>query len=393
MIQHVKRHKWHWVRNFWLFLLMVHPASAQALRTGTSKVDTASQLLIGVKIYEYSKDLGRLFSQWRDLGINAAFVSTSLARNSEFMNQARHHGIRVWIIFPVFFNPEELSKSPSLFAITGRGMRAEAEWVRFVCPSREEYRIRKTAELRQLVEECHPDGVSLDFIRSFVYWEKIAPHDVLNPVDFACFCPVCLEQWQAKSGIRIPEPEQSGNHASQWIVNNHLQEWTNWKCEVITSMVASLSRSARSADSRVKVNVHLVPWRSQDFNHALRTVAGQDISAISQHANVVSPMCYSHMVRQKPEWVHSVVEDMASQSRVKVVPSIQVKETYIPEKLSLSHFGSALREALRPPSAGAVFWNWAALEESPEKQGIVKAVLGGKQKVSLDQKITRPESQ
>jgi hypothetical protein len=349
--------------------------------------------LIGVKIYEYSKDVGGLFTRWEELGINTAFVSVSLARNRQFMDLARNRGIKVWIIFPVFFNPEELSKSPSLFALTGRGMRAEAEWVQFICPSREEYRTRKPAELRQLVEEIHPDGVSLDFIRFFVYWEKVGPHDVLDPVDFTCFCPVCLKQWQAKSGIQIPEAEQTEIRAAPWIVNSHLQEWGNWKCEVITSMVANLVRSAKAADSRVKVNVHLVPWRSKDFNYALRTVAGQDVAAISQYADIVSPMCYSHMVRQKPEWVHSVVEDMVSQSRVKVVPSIQVKETYIPEKLSLDHFGSALREALRPPSAGIVFWNWAALEESAEKREIVKVLLGGKRKASLDHMMDKWDPQ
>ncbi len=369
------------------YLLVSFSVIAQA--TDTRTMGTASQPLVGVKIYEYSKELSGLYSQWKNLGINAAFVSTSLARNLEFMKMARHHSIKVWIIFPVFYSPEELLKDPSLFALTGRGTRAEAEWVQFVCPSREEYRTRKNKELRQLVEECHPDGVSLDFIRFFVYWEKVGPRATLNPVDFACFCPICPEQWQAKSGIRIPQAKQTSNQAAQWIVDSHIREWTSWKCEVITSMVSDLAKSAKAVDSQVKVNVHLVPWRSHDFNYALKSVAGQDVSAISHYSDFVSPMCYSHMVRQKPAWVHSVVEDMARQSKVQVVPSIQVKESYIPEKLFPNHFRQALREALRPPSAGVVFWNWAALEESLEKQGIVKDVLADMRKASLGQKIAR----
>jgi hypothetical protein len=81
------------------------------------------------------------------------------------------------------------------------------------------------------------------------------------------------------------------------------------------------------------------------------------------------------MVKQTPAWIHSVVEETANRVRMPVVPSIQVKEAYIPGPESASEFREALTESLKPPSRGVVFWNWAALEESPEKREAVKAVL------------------
>jgi hypothetical protein len=37
----------------------------------------------------------------------------------------------------------------------------------------------------------------------------------------------------------------------------------------------------------------------------------------------------------------------------------------------------SIREALRPPSGGVVFWSWQALEDEPEKKAALKAALPG----------------
>jgi hypothetical protein len=70
-----------------------------------------------------------------------------------------------------------------------------------------------------------------------------------------------------------------------------------------------------------------------------------------------------------------VVEDVERTTGAAVIPSIQVKEAYIPGPETAGEFREALIESLRPPSRGVVFWNWAALAESPEKRKVVKTVL------------------
>ena len=118
--------------------------------------------IVGVKIYEYKKDLSLLFSQWKALGINQAYVSTDMARNREFRRLAQANGILTWIILPVFYNPEKLKGDPDFYARTATGGRAEKDWVEFVCPSRADYRAERLEFIRNLLEECQPDGLSID---------------------------------------------------------------------------------------------------------------------------------------------------------------------------------------------------------------------------------------
>jgi hypothetical protein len=58
-----------------------------------------------------------------------------------------------------------------------------------------------------------------------------------------------------------------------------------------------------------------------------------------------------------------------------ILPSIQVKEAYIPGPETPDEFKAALVEALKPPSRGVIFWNWATLAASPEKLAAVRGVL------------------
>jgi hypothetical protein len=96
--------------------------------------------VVGVKIYEYSGSFPALFAAWRDTGINTSFVSPALQSQPEFRALAKANGIATFIIFPVFCDAEELAKRPELYAVTDRGTPAEESWVKFVCPTRADYR-------------------------------------------------------------------------------------------------------------------------------------------------------------------------------------------------------------------------------------------------------------
>ncbi|MBN2207667.1 MAG: hypothetical protein JW742_09710, partial [Candidatus Aminicenantes bacterium] len=149
------------------------------------------------------------------------------------------------------------------------------------------------------------------------------------------------------------------------------EEWTDWRCGLIASLVETLAGEARRIKPGIKVNVHAVPWRAADFSGAVRSVAAQDLPRIARAVDSIQPMCYHHMVLRTPDWVHDVVEDFAGRVRTPVVASIQVGNAYIDEELTAGEFEAALREALRPPSAGVVFWNWDALAVSSQKKEVV----------------------
>ena len=319
-----------------------------------------------------------MFEEWRDLDINTVLASETLLSNREFRDLAEKFNITTFVIIPVFFNPEELEKNPDLYAITDAGKRASEEWVQFVCPTREDYREQKISYIKHVIENLDPDGISVDFIRHFVFWEKVYPNRTLDSITNTCFDSHCLEKYQKETGITIPQEYSAIPEKAAWIKKNHMKSWTEWKCSVITGMIREIAAEAKKSKPDVLINVHAVPWREKDFGGAIKIIAGQDIASLSAYADFISPMCYSHMVKRKPPWINSVVEDMHRRAHRPILPSIQVKEAYLPEKLSAHEFHDALLEALKPPSRGVIFWSWEALDKDPEKKDLIKTVVGNK---------------
>jgi len=329
--------------------------------------------VVGVKIYERHGDARRLFADFQDLGFNTLFVSESLASDAEFRAQARQHRMAVFLIQPVFFDAEELKRRPELFAITDAGAPARDDWVAFVCPSREEYRRRKADAIAKAAARLEPDGISLDFIRFFTYWEMIRPERTSGSIPNTCFCRTCLDRFSRETGVSLPRDATRPQQAAAWIETQHLESWTDWKCRIISSMVEDVVRRVHAARPGTKVNLHAVPWRRGDFGGASRKVVGQDLPTLSRMTDYVSPMCYSAMLQREPSWIASVVKDFASQASAPILPSIQVKEYYPgDQRLDAAAFEACVRSALEPPSAGVVFWSWDLIEKAPESRLVIK---------------------
>jgi hypothetical protein len=349
------------------------------LAPGAAGAEIPNSPIVGVKIYEYAGSFPKLFEEWRSLGINTAFVGAGLGADPEFKALAKKNGITTFLIFPVFFDAAALEKDPGLYAMKSDGTRAEDDWVKFVCPTREDYRGRKIEEAKRLVREVDPDVLSLDFMRFFVFWEKVYPDRTPETLPNTCFDTSCLEAFQKEMNVHLPADLSGAETAAKakWVLANHAPEWTEWKCRTIAGMVKLLAAAAREVKPSIKINIHTIPWRKGDFQGGIETIAGQDVVRLAPLVDYISPMCYHHMVRRTPVWVHSVVQDVHDRSRGLVLPSIQVDKAYIEDPYTLAQFKEAMMEALKSPSVGVVFWSWDALNKAPDRKEALKAVLGG----------------
>jgi hypothetical protein len=338
---------------------------------GCGRKEASRHLIIGVKIYDHDGKLEDLFVQLTSAGINTLFVSPQLARKPGFKTLASDYEMPVYLIIPTFYNPEALEKDNSLYAITSDGRKAVDDWVEFICPNQKEYRNKHLNDLQSLVRELSPEGISLDFIRYFVYWEKVFPDQAIRHLPQTCFDDTCLAVFSEKYNIQFPEEVDSRVEKANYILSDHLDTWTRFKVHVITSYVNEIIGSLHEVDSTLKINLHFVPWRDTDFDGAIRKIAGQDAGELGPLVNFISPMCYSHMVKQPPEWVHQVVTNLNNQAAGQILPSIQVGQAYRQQPFSSESFRIALKAAIEPPSNGVIFWSWEALEKDPAKLEIV----------------------
>ena len=328
--------------------------------------------LVGVKIYNWDGDYFDLFKKWKETGINTVFASPELLSDVKFREGLRSQGIKSFLIFPIFFDAEALENEPDLFAIGNDGHPAIDDWVQFVCPTREEFLEKKVDQARLLVKKIQPDAISIDFIRYFVFWERMFPDYTLDSLPKTCYDKHCIQKFEIDESIDIPDSLLVESDLSNWIEKYKSKEWTRWKCSQITSMIERISEDAKKVKPDILINVHLVPWRAGDYDGAVRKIAGQDVTLIKNHADMLSPMTYSHMVKRDPEWIHSVVQDIYDRSSGTVIPSIQVSKAYLEEPMTAEEFSACLKQALLPPSKGVVFWSWDHLIASPEKMSIVK---------------------
>jgi hypothetical protein len=338
----------------------------------------ADDAIVGVKIYETERDLPALFEEWRALGINTVFAGEELVFSGGFRALARKNDTDLFVIFPVYYAPDELAEDPELAAVTANGEPAIEDWVEFACPSRTDFRRRRIDEARTIVRRLRPEGLSIDFIRHFVYWEMVGPDRDPTTLPDTCYCVHCLQGFAAFLGVPKSAIPPQPKRAATWIQTNAVDQWALFRVETITSMVAEIAEGVRFIDPEVLINVHVVPWRRDDFDGAITRVAGQDLPALSEIADYLSPMAYSFMLHRPPEWISSIVQDFDWVSDCQILPSIQVAPAYREnEVFSAAEFEAALRAALDPPSAGVVFWSWDHIEADPERARIIRQMLRG----------------
>jgi hypothetical protein len=328
--------------------------------------------IIGVKIYEYDKDFNQLADKWKEMGINTAFISKELAANPLFRQVLRQNKIKVYIIFPVFYDPAILKHDSSLYAITDKGRIAKDDWVEFICPSRINYRTLKVKEAADLVRKLQPDGLSIDFIREFVFWEMIYPERTSESISMACFCDSCVGRFCKLKGITLSDTCTTTVQKATIILNHYSDDWNDFRCDLIASMVKEISDNVRSTKPDIKINVHAVPWRDGDFGSANIRVAAQDLQKIAPFTDYISPMCYSQMVRRDAEWIESVVMNMDKKARGKILPSIQVYPYYIDDPFTVEDFKRCISAALKSPSQGVVFFSWPLFEKDSVRTEIKK---------------------
>ena len=261
------------------------------------------------------------------------YFTQGAADNRRLIKLAEEAGIKVFIIFQTFYNDDAtIDKSNS--ALDREGNMVKDSWLSFICPNEEGYKRKRLQDIEDLVALIRPHGISMDFFRFFVYWE--AGSDGNRPQ--TCFCHRCLEKFGIQYNI---------TGSAEYILSAHTDTWTDFKCRTINEFAALIHGKVKAIDPRILLNLHMVPWKQDDYEGAIKRIAAQDIVTLSRYFDFLQPMTYSTMLDESIEWIHEMGADAAGHVKdTYIIPCIQAADAG-PENFSI---------IMKPPVSGYSIW-------------------------------------
>ena len=343
-------------------------------------------------------------------------------------------GIDLWLIAPFFYNDDNRStaqiadfgREPN-WAICDDGELAwevnspnthpSGSWLRVVCPNDQAYIDYRIESLKPALRACNFTGLSLDFMRHFVYWEGTYSYTNPSSLRNACFCEDCVDKFvdiyghtsakpsNMSSEYRITNSAANNNlldrfvalvdaralliagdvagsneaaikaktvEIANFVKANLFRQWTHFKCATIDNNVEYILAKVREEFPNLKSNIHAVPFTSNSFNGAIRSIAGQDFKLLANRLDQISPMTYDRLCVRPAYWINEITTDVVNvvASKVPVVPTIEGRGN------EDSDYEASLINALKYPSSGVVIWRFESL--TPERIAITDRILNNK---------------
>jgi hypothetical protein len=300
-----------------------------------------------------------------DIGANSVVIPNAALSEIPF-ERLKHHNIAVFVDWKVFMGEALRQRYPDSVPIDASGMPFDRDdWYVPICPNHPGVRAE---HLRAI------PGLWLDFIRFPVRWETRQPH-----FRQMCFCRHCLNLFLGEQREQY-SPEET-RHQARLILRERAEEWVDWKCirieefvlQVRERLAARHSARGQSGQERapIRLGIFSVPWRRAEYNGALRAVAGQDLTSLARHVDVISPMVYHKLCGQPVEWIAEVVRDVQSWTNRPVLPVIQSLDR--PDAMPPEELHTALATALGASDGGVMIFTLDPLLQSAAKAEVVRS--------------------
>jgi hypothetical protein len=326
-----------------------------------SENNVKKENLTGIFLFNSQINIDSFYAYCESAGINLIFTMDHFYNDQQFLKAASDRGITVCLNFPVYFNKDYLEKNPEHYCIDSKGEKAVNDWLHFACPSQPDFLEYQKIRLKKMLKKTQPKMVSFDFIRFYVFWEKVYQGSKIPGITDGCYCEKCLHDFQKYSGITIKDKNP------RWIKENAIEEWAEWKCQVIKNTVKSLTEVVKEFDKNIPICLKLVPWGVTDFNGAIRSVAGQDIELLKEYVDIFIPMTYSHMVKQNPVWIRDIALEVHQETGKQVLTCIEIEKTYIEEEISMQEFIEMVKYGYSDPSVGIILFHYDYILNSAKK--------------------------
>ncbi len=337
--------------------------------------------ILGAKVYRAGQNPQQLIDLAQSMGVNALFVSDELARSSEFRAQCAKARLKYFLIVRTFNDPEAATEDATLVSVDRAGKPARRDGDVMICPSRADFRQKKMQRIKADIERLHPDGLTLDYFRYFIYWEGIDPQR--GPEDFPAYCFdwSCLHDFLNSTKLHLPTglPGDSNvvpRELSEEIWLHHRDEWYRWRTHRMAENAREFVEFIHRNSPGLPIVLHAVPWTRDEFDGAREKIVGQDLQLLAPYFDYISPMEYSALTRRGSGWVAELNRRLRKEvPAAKLLPSIEVGPDgpgFPP--LSPARYQSDL-SAARSAAAGVVLYHLELLVGDAQKQAITKRLL------------------
>ena len=240
-------------------------------------------------------------------------------------------GLKVYAEFNCFAHKTYWEQVPDSRPITAGGTPLEPEgWYHGTNPANPALRQHRHDALADLLRSYPVDGVWLDFIRWPCHWESLQPNRPQTSFDAPTITQFCRDM-----GITVPD-----TNPAHVILSEHKSAWTDWKCQQITTWVATARELVQRLRPSTTLGLFGVPWQATDFDDAIRSIIGQNFAALAAHIDVFSPMTYHLMCSRPATWITDVARTLQTQTGKPVCPIIQSVDE--PAPLPSDDYGAAL---------------------------------------------------
>jgi hypothetical protein len=208
---------------------------------------------------------------------------------------------QTWI--PTMIQGENPKLPPDLYALNGLGESAwdkpaYADYYKFLCPKREEVYLFLEELYGQIADLEEVDGIHLDYIRfpdvilARGLWDKYGlVMDREYPQYDYCYCDHCVAGFQAQSGIDIRSVEDP----------SQVEEWKQYRYDLITKIVARLSERVHASDKLISAAVFPGP------HSVAKRIVRQEWDTWDLDA--FYPMNYNDFYLEDTRWIGEVTRE------------------------------------------------------------------------------------
>ena len=320
--------------------------------------------------FDPSIDPGGFARNCKEWGIDTPILHAGFFQNDAMRRALAAERLDLWLNIPAFFDQGYLERHPDAYAITSLGRRAVHEWLHFICPSQDAYVDKLVKDVQGLLARSHPTVVSLDFIRHFVFWEGVRLDGGPDVIEDGCYCPTCLRRFEKAAGERVDPRDPARD------LRGRLRAaWADWKCRRIEEVTERLLVEIRYLADGARLAIKTVPWSPSDLEGAIRWSAGQDLSRLTRGLDLVSPMAFTHILHQTPEWKQRLLRDVQRSTGKPVLSYVQVDKVYRTEEITTAQFEAELQEATSSDYAGLAVFHYDQLVANPDKAQLLRARL------------------